>query len=68
MTIASAVQSGQLVRLYNERGQVIHTFNVGTSPNDGLAGYTSSAVTIRQGAFMRTYNERGQLMSTTTAK
>ena len=56
--IASAKQSGNSVRVYNEKGTQIFS-KTGT-----LVGFTSSTASIKVGTRVVTYNEKGtQLFS-----
>jgi hypothetical protein len=64
MAIATAVQRGAFVLVYNEQGRQlcsIPAFN-------GLVGYTSSTVTVKgQGPYVHIYNDRGQQISSVVA-
>lgn len=68
MAIASAVQRGAFVYVYDERGRLLTTLAAGTGPRDGLQGYTGGTVAIRRGAFVYVYDERGQLRSTVASR
>ena len=68
MAITSAVQRGAFVYVYGERGQLLSTLAAGSSPRDGLQGYTATTVAIRHGAFIHVYDERGRLQSTVAAR
>lgn len=67
MTIASVVQRGGSVHVYNEKGQVLSVLLAGAGKNDGLVGYTGSSVSIRKGGSIYTYNEKGQILTVTLA-
>jgi hypothetical protein len=55
--IASAVQKGSYVYLYDERGSQLCSIYC---DNDGsLQGYTASTVSIRKGSYVYVYDERG---------
>ena len=59
--IASAVQKGSYVYLYNERGGQLCSIYCG---NDGsLQGYTASTVSIRKGSYVYVYDEKGSQKS-----
>lgn len=68
MAIASAVDRGSFIFVYNEQGQQIATIPSGDQPGDGLQGYTSTTVSVRRGAFVFIYDERGQQISTVPAR
>ena len=65
--IVSAIQKGNSVVLYNERGSQIAVipFNPRES-GDGLKGYTSSTVSIQVCRNITTYDERGSQKFVTT--
>lgn len=54
--IASAVQDGSSVRVYDERGN--HKFSI---PGQ-LVGFTGSTVSVKDGSSTRTYDEKGNHM------
>jgi hypothetical protein len=59
MPIGNAVEDGSQILIYNEKGRqiaYIHAY-------DGLAGYTSSTVSVRWGSQILTYNEKGRQIS-----
>jgi hypothetical protein len=59
MAIASALQRGNVIYAYDEKGRQIFA-----KPGDALVGYTGSSVSIRKGNTVYTYNERGgQIMA-----
>ena len=59
--IASAVQKGSYVYLYDERGSQLCSIYC---DNDGsLQGYTASTVSIRKGSYIYVYDERGSQKS-----
>lgn len=61
-TIASAVQKGTNVYVYNEKG--IHLFNrVGE-----LVGFTSTTVTVKKGSSVICYDATGKTLFTHSAK
>ena len=62
MTIATAVQRGTSIYLYNEYGNTIALLPCGSGPNDGLKGYTSSSVSVRLGPQIYIYNEKGNIV------
>jgi YD repeat-containing protein len=67
MTIGSAVQRGQLVYVYDEKGRRLTSLLAGQGPKDRLQGYTSSTVSVRRGSLIYTYDERGRRLSSTLA-
>jgi hypothetical protein len=62
MAIASAVQRGSMIFVYNERGNTLFVKTVGLRPGDGLQGYTGSAVTVRDGSIIHTYDAKGNTL------
>jgi hypothetical protein len=62
MAIATAVQQGTYVRVYNERGGMIFSIPSGNGPKDGLQGYTGTTVSVRVGGYVRVYNEKGRMI------
>jgi hypothetical protein len=64
MPIATAVQRGSLVYVYDEKGRLMTTVPAGNKPEDRLTGYTSTTVSVRRGRLVYTYNEKGGLIST----
>lgn len=64
MAISSAVQSGSVAYVSDEKGM-----RIATIPLSGgtLVGFTGSTVSVRQGSSIYIYNEKGMLISTTTA-
>lgn len=61
--IASVVQRGNFAYVYDEKGSQFLTLSAG----DGIAGYTSSTVSIRRGNFIYVYNSKGSQVSTIPA-
>lgn len=68
MAIGSAVQRGNHVYVYDERGRQLAMLQAGTGPRDGLVGYTGATVSIRRGANVFTYDESGRQLSMTPAR
>lgn len=68
MPIGNAIQKGQWVYVYDEKGHKTATISTGTHPGDGLMGYTSSSVNVRAGDFIYSYDERGHKTGTKSAK
>ena len=60
MAIATAVQRGSMVQVYDERGRAIF------SRSGDLHGYTGGTVSVRRGRSIYTYDERGRQISTRT--
>ncbi len=67
MAIGSAIESGSVILVYDQRGQMLFTKPKGSGPNDGLLGFTGSTVTVRSGSTTFTYGEYGQLIYTKAA-
>jgi len=68
MTIASVVQSGYIVNVYDTLGRLLTVIAAGSSPGDGLQGYTSTTVSIRQGPLINIFDENGNLLSSVLAR
>ncbi len=68
MAIATAVQRGGFVYVYDDHGQVLSTLPTGSDPSDGLQGYTGSTVSVRRGGFVYIYNEKGMVISTVPSR
>ena len=68
MAIGNAVQRENLVFIYDEKGVQTGTVSANTAgPEDGLKGYTSSAVNVRTGSYIFSYDERGTQINMTSA-
>ena len=67
MAIASAIERGSLVFVYDERGLMLYSKPKGSGPTDGLLGFTSSSVTVRSGSTVFTYGPTGQIIYTKPA-
>lgn len=63
MSIASVIERGGFVYVYDLNGVSITTIPSGNDKNDGLVGYTSGTVSIRRGNFIYTYDESGRALS-----
>jgi len=57
--IASAVERGGFVYIYNDKGNQIGCVGGGTGPNGGLVGFTGSSVSVRRGGYIYIYNAKG---------
>lgn len=68
MAIGNAVQRGNYVYVYDERGRQLSALPAGSGPEDGLKGYTGATVSVRRGSFIYTYDERGRQVSATPAR
>jgi hypothetical protein len=67
--IGNAVQRGNVVYVYDEKGRQIFDKPSGSGKGDGLAGYTSGTVSIKRGSVVYTYDEKGrQLFAKPTGK
>ena len=64
MAIGSAIESGSVILVYDERGQMLFSKPKGSAPRDGLLGFTGSTVTVRSGSTTFTYGDYGQLIYT----
>jgi len=64
MAIASAVQRGNWIYIYDEKGNQIRTFPASEKPNEGLKGYTSSSVSIQLGMWIYVFDENGRQITT----
>jgi phage pi2 protein 07 len=64
MAIASVVERGGWVYVYDERGNNITTIMGGSQPDEGLQGYTASTVSIRRGPWVYVYDQSGNQIST----
>jgi len=61
--IASVVERGGFAYVYDEKGSQFLTLAAG----DGVAGYTSSTVSIRRGNFIYIFNTKGSQVGTVPA-
>lgn len=68
MTIASAVQRGAYVYLYDRGGRQIAAIPSGSQPDDGLQGYTASTVSIRRGHYIYVHDQNGRQISAIPAR
>lgn len=64
MAIANAVQKGNTVYIYDEKGHQIGCVSAG----DGLHGFTSGSVSIRRGNTIYIYNEKGNQTGCVSAR
>lgn len=62
MAIATAVQRGQQVYVYNEKGSLLAMISTG-GPDGKLHGFTSSTISIQRGRQVYVYNEHGNLQT-----
>ena len=68
MAIGNAVQRGNFVYIYDEKGRQAAAVSAGSGPNDGLKGYTSSRVNVQRGSFIYSYDEKGRQVGATSAR
>ena len=68
MAIGNAVQGGDFVYVYDEKGRQLTALTAGSGPKEGLKGYTGATVSIRRGGFIYTFDERGRQLSATPAR
>jgi hypothetical protein len=59
MAIASAIERGSLICVYDEHGSTLFQKARGSGATDGLIGFTGSTVTARHGSIIYTYDEHG---------
>jgi len=64
MAIASAIERGSVILVYDHEGQMLFSKANGSGPHDGLVGYTATTVTVRNGLSITTYAEDGQILFT----
>ena len=57
--IASAVQRGNWVYVYNAKGSQLCVISAG----DGMTGYTGSSVSIKRGNFVYVFDSKGRQTS-----
>ena len=67
MAIGTAVQSGKIISIYDERGRRLTNLIAGSGPKDGLQGFTSATVSVRFGNVISIYNEKGRRLSIVSA-
>ena len=60
--ISSAVERGSLILVYDELRNILFSKPRGSAPNDGLVGFSGSAVTIRAGSVSYTYGQLGAML------
>ena len=63
MAIGTAVQKGNMVYWYDERGR-----QLGSKLADGLQGYTASSVSIRKGNMIYVFDEKGRQTASMLAR
>jgi hypothetical protein len=68
MAIASVVERGAYVYLYDVRGRQITSIMRGSQPGDGLQGYTASTVSIRRGSYVYVHDQSGRQISAIPAR
>lgn len=68
MAIGNAVERGNTVYIYDEKGRMTASAISGSGPNDGLKGYTSSTVNIQRGNQIYSYDEQGRMIGATIAR
>jgi len=59
MPIASVIQKGSALTVYDERGRQIGIIPLGNG-GDTFSGYTGSTVSVRRGSFVVMYDEGGR--------
>ena len=58
-TIASVVQRGAFLYVYNSKGSQLSVIAAG----DGMTGYTASSVSVRRGNFIYVFDAKGKQTS-----
>ncbi len=66
MAIATVVQRGSVIYVYDEKGHTIFVKGIGSGPNNGLKGYTNTTVTIQLGSVVQTIDEKGRTLFVTS--
>lgn len=61
MSIASAVESGSMIYLYDAKGRMLATVPAGSGADDGLVGYTDQSVSVWRGLMIYVYDARGRM-------
>jgi len=64
MAIGNAVQKGNTVYIYDEKGRELAVL----SAHDGLQGFTSGSVSIRNGSTIYIHDEKGRQTGTVSAR
>ncbi|OYY38320.1 MAG: hypothetical protein B7Y08_23135 [Rhodospirillales bacterium 24-66-33] len=62
MAIATAVQKGTMVYVYDAKGRQLSVHN------GVLHGYTGGSVSVKRGTMIYTYDEKGRQISVTSAR
>ncbi len=63
MSIGHAVQRGTLIYIYDQNGRQVTSVSApGRWPDDGLKGYTASAVNVQKGTLIYSYDEAGHMV------
>lgn len=60
MPIATAIQRGSAVYVYDEKNRNLFSKTIGVKPQDGLVGYTANSVSVRVGNLVTTYDATGR--------
>jgi len=68
MTIATAVEVGGYVYVYDAKGAQLCALPTGNESADGLKGYTGSTVSVRRGDFVYIHDESGRQISAVPAR
>ena len=68
MIIASAVQRGTQVHVYDDKGRQLVMLHAGSGPRDGLQACTGATVSTRRGNMVHTFDARGRQLSMTPAR
>jgi hypothetical protein len=63
-SIASVIQRGSFLYVYNAKGSQLSTIAAG----DGLVGYTGSSINVRKGNFIYIFDARGRQTGVVAAK
>lgn len=65
--IVTAIQRGSQVYVYGTGQRQLCAVFAGNGPDDGLKGYTSSAISVRRGSQIYVYDAQGRQVSSMLA-
>ena len=68
MAIGNVLEKRSFVYVYDERGRQTASILVGSQPEDGLKGYTSTTVNVQKGSYIYTYNEHGSKIASRSVR
>lgn len=64
MPIASAIQRGTSITVYDEKNRILFGKTVPDKSRDGIVGYTANSISIRFGSTVITYDAAGHQIAT----